>query len=113
MKFNVVETIGKLAASLADAEGIRSGANVVVEQLVPRLSAQIAFVALKLGDSVVADIVAAKGVGAADFRRLETRLSKSSVWKILHLSSPLVIDDLAGDAVLNFLAFGTSARMLI
>src|SRR6476619_4923321 len=49
---------------------------------------------------------------AADFRRLETRLVKSSLWRILNVSSPFVIDDLADDAILNFLSFGTGSHFL-
>src|SRR5437899_9380562 len=113
MKFDPIETISRAAVSLAGAEGIRSGSALVVEHLTHAMSANIGFVALRLGDGDIADIVAANGLGAADFRRLESRLTKSGLWKILHQSSPFVIDNLSSEAVLNFLSFGTGARLLV
>ena len=57
--------------------------------------------------------LAADGLGVADFRRLESRITKSSLWRILKIATPVAIDDLGLDAVLNFLAFGTGTRILI
>jgi len=112
MKIDHLEIISWAATSLAEADGIRAGASPVIEHLTKALSAQIAFVALRHGDGEIADIIAAHGLGAADFRRLETRIVKSSLWRILNVSSPFVIDDMADDAVLNFLSFGTGSRLL-
>ena len=112
MRIDYVDIISKAASALADADGVRTGSTAVIEYVTRVLSGQIAFVALRRGDGDIADIIAAHGLGAADFRRLETRLAKSSLWKIIPLSSPFVIDDLGDDGVLNFLAFGTGARML-
>jgi Nif-specific regulatory protein len=64
-------------------------------------------------DSDLADVLAATGLGVAVFRRLETRISKSGLWNIVRLRKPMIIDELGRDTVLNFLAFGTSARTLL
>src|SRR5438270_4659807 len=112
MKIDHIEIIARAAALLADADGVRGGSTAVTTHLARVLSARIAFVALRRGDGDIADIIAAHGLGAADFRRLETRLVKSGLWKILNGSSPFVIDNMADDAVLNFISFGTGARML-
>ncbi len=108
-----MEIFLRAATVLASSDGLRTGTGVVTEQIAKSLSAKIAFVALRRGDSPVADVIAAEGFGAADFRRLESRITKSGLWRILHISSPVAIDDLGQDAVLNFLAFSTGTRLLI
>ncbi len=112
MRFDQIEFIAHAAATLVDTAGIRAGAGVVIDHLTRVVSSQIAFVALRRRDGDLADIIAANGLGAADFRRLEERITKSSLWKIFDASSPFVIDDLSGDRILNFLAFGTGSRLL-
>src|SRR5580765_4614883 len=99
MKIDHLEIISWAALSLAEADGVRAGASPLTAHLTKTLSARIAFVALRHGDGEIADIIAAHGLGAADFRRLETRIVKSSLWRILNVSSPFVIDDMANDAV--------------
>lgn len=113
MRIDQIDIISRTAATLAESDGIRASAGGVVSHVAQSLSAQIGFVVLRRGDSAIADIVASHGLGAVDFRRLESRITKSGLWRMLHMSSPLVIDDLGQDTVLNFLAFGTGSRMLI
>lgn len=107
------ELFARAATTMAEAGGLRSGAEIVVKQVAESLSANVAFIALRRGDSSVADIIGSAGLGAADFRRLEARITKSSIWRILAIASPVAVDDLGKDAALNFLAFGTASRMLI
>ncbi|MBP6212505.1 MAG: hypothetical protein KA447_05635, partial [Pyrinomonadaceae bacterium] len=113
MKFDRIEFIARAAASLGDAEGIRAGSASVVENLNRVLGGRFAFVVRRRRDSDVAEIIAASGLGAADFRRLEERIAKSNLWKINLIASPFVIDELGQDRVLNFLSFGTGAQALI
>jgi Nif-specific regulatory protein len=113
MAANPIGTISGIAAKLAEADGLRDGTSAVVNDLVEALSARFAFVIGLQDDSDMADVLAANGLGVADFRRLESRITKSGLWKIVQLKKPMAIDDLARDTVLNFLAFGTAARMLI
>lgn len=113
MKFDPIETISKAAADLAESGGLRTASAIVVERVCRSLAGQTAFIALSRVEGDIADITGAHGVGAADFRRLEQRITKSGLWRMLNVSSPFVIDDLAQDAVLNFLAFGASTRLLI
>lgn len=113
MKFDRIEFIARASGSLADADGIRSGSATVVENLMRVLGGRFAFLARRRRDRDIAEILAANGLGAADFRRLEERISKSVLWKMLHLTSPFAIDPLGGDSVLNFLSFGTGARSLL
>jgi Nif-specific regulatory protein len=107
------ELFTRAATAITEADGVRSGAEVVIKQVAAALSANVGFIALRRGDSAVADIIAGAGLGAADFRRLETRITRSSLWQIFTIASPIAIDDLGQDAALNFLAFGPGARMLI
>ncbi|MEQ1605800.1 MAG: sigma 54-interacting transcriptional regulator [Pyrinomonadaceae bacterium] len=112
MRIDQVELVSRTATALAEADGIRAASDAAVFHVVRALSAKIAFVALHQNDGDMADIVAAQGLGAADFRRLEERIAKSGLWKILDKSSPFVIDNLGDDHVLKFLAFGAGAKML-
>ncbi len=113
MKVDQVDFIARASSSLADADGIRAGGATVVENLAQAFSGSIAFLARRGGDGDIADILASHGIGAADFRRLETRISKSNLWKMFNASTPFVIDDLGADAILQFLSFGTGTKMLI
>lgn len=108
-----MEFIARASGSLADADGIRAGSSTVVENLIRALGCRFGFVARRRHDSDVAEILAASGLGAADFRRLEERIARSSLWKMFHHTEPLEIDPLGDDPVLNFLAFGTGAQRLM
>lgn len=108
-----IDLIADSAAAFADGNGLRAGAKIAVENISSGLSADVAFIVRRRADSGVADCVAANGLGVADFRRLEARITKSSLWRIFQLSRPLAIDDLAVENALNFLAFGTGTRFLI
>ena len=113
MKNDPIELVAEAAATLVDSDGLRAGAGLVAGQITRSLPAQIAFIALRRRDSSVADLIAASGLGAADFRRLESRITKSSLWRILTLAGPVAIDNLGGDNVLNFLAFGTGTNTIL
>ncbi|CAN5367945.1 hypothetical protein BH20ACI2_BH20ACI2_22080 [soil metagenome] len=113
MPTNVIGAISGIALKLAEADGLRDGTSAVADELVEMLPARFAFVIGVQADGDLADVLAASGLGVADFRRLESRIAKSGLWKIVQLKKPMAIDDLGRDTVLNFLAFGTGARMLI
>lgn len=113
MRIDQLDFVSKAASTLAESDGIRSGSAIVLEHVSRALSAQIGFTALRRRDGDIADIVSSRGLGAADFRRLEERIVKASLWRMLDMSSPFVIDDLADDPVLSFLAFGSNSRMLV
>lgn len=113
MRIDQLDFISKAASTLAESDGVRSGSGIVLEQVAKALSAQIGFTALRRRDADFADIISSRGLGAADFRRLEERIVKASLWRMLEMASPFVIDDLAQDPVLNFLAFGSATRTLV
>jgi len=104
--------IGKVADALAAATSLRDGCADALERMSVDLAASFTFLSRPSQDSGVADLIAAKGLHAADFRRLESRLPKSSLWRILSAATPFVIDDLGQDPILNFLAFSTHTRMV-
>lgn len=113
MRNDPLGAMSRIAAGMANAEGLRGGASAAAEGLIEALSARLSFVIGIQDDNDMADVLAASGVGVADFRRLEARIAKSGLWKIVQLRKPMIIDDLGRDTVLNFLAFGTGARMLL
>lgn len=113
MKIDHLEIITRVATALAGSGTLRERCGDAIQHLSQNLPSRFAFIARRSVDSGIADVIAACGLQAADFRRLETRLSKSSLWQILSLSKPFVIDDLANDGVLNFLGFATGTAMLV
>jgi Nif-specific regulatory protein len=113
MSTNVIGAISGIALKLAESDGLRDGTAAAAADLVEMLPARFAFVIGVQEDGDLADVLAASGLGVADFRRLESRIAKSGLWKIVQLKKPMAIDDLGRDTILNFLAFGTGARMLI
>ncbi len=113
MQIDQVDIFSRVAGFLADADGIRAGCALVAEHITHALSAQIAFIVLRRGDGDTADLVGAYGLNAADFRRLETRIVKSTVWQILETASPLVLDDLRHHAALDFLSSEPRVSSLI
>ncbi len=113
MRVDWIDFLGRAAASLSDSPGIRTGAASVIENLSRALSASTIFLVRRRRDVDVAEILAAHGLGAADFRRLETRVSRSHLWRIFDTPSPSITRDLGTDRVLDFLAFGAGTSTLI
>lgn len=113
MKADHFDIITRVATTFASGGTLRESCGEAIRHISQHLPSRFVFVARRSVDSGIADMIAACGLQAADFRRLETRLSKSSLWQILRLSKPLVIDDLANDLVLNFLGFATGTGMLV
>jgi len=113
MDNRVIQLLARSANAFAESEGLRTSTAIVVEQIAQSLHARFSFAALTRRDSSVADIIAAHGIAAADFRRLESRIAKSGLWRILDFSKPTAIDDLGADPVLKFLAFGSGSRLLL
>lgn len=112
MKPDNFEIVTRVATALSGSGTLRESCDNAIKIVRDGLTSRFVFIARKSADSGVADLVAACGLQAADFRRLEERLSKSSLWQILQLAKPFVIDDLANDPVLNFLGFATGTEML-
>jgi Nif-specific regulatory protein len=108
-----IDLLTLVADSLTMARGLRSGAETVLDLCIERLNAAFGFVAIEASDASMPIIAAARGLGAADFRRLEERLGKSSVWGMHRRSKPFALDDLSVDPALRFVAFGTGARSLM
>lgn len=113
MKADHFDIITRVATTFASGGTLRESCGEAIRHISQHLPSRFVFVARRSVDSGIADMIAACGLQAADFRRLETRLSKSSLWQILRLSKPFVIDDLANDLVLNFLGFATGTGMLV
>ena len=103
MATDPIIAVSGIAAKLAHADGLRDGSAAVAEDLAAAISARFAFLIGLQDDRDIADVLAAEGLGVADFRRLETRITKSGLWKIIDLKQPMIIDDLPRDPVLNFL----------
>lgn len=112
MAVDPIRIISRIATALASAASLRDGCSDALDELTQGLGARYAFLARPSPDGGVADVFASHGLHAADFRRLEERLGKSGLWRILSAATPFVIDDLGQDPVLNFLAFATHAHAL-
>lgn len=106
------KTLGMTANKLASLSGVRECGEAVVSGIEEALSPKLAFLAAPREDAALAEILASSGLAAADFRRLESRLCKSSLWSMISRPQPLIIDDLGKDPRLDFLAFSTRAAKL-
>lgn len=105
-------TLGKTANLLASISGVRECAEALVAGVEESLLPALAFLAAPREDADLAEVLASSGLAAADFRRLESRLSKSSLWSMLPRPQPLMIDDLRTDPRLDFLAYSNRAVRL-
>jgi len=113
MATDPLKIINQTAAALTAADSLRDGCAAALEIVANGLSTNFVFIARVSQDSGVADLVASNGLHAADYRRLEDRLPRSPLWRILHAETPFVIDDLSQDAALDFLAYSTRAGKLL
>lgn len=112
MKYGDAQFLAEAATVFAQETGVRSVCTSVVKHLAAALEARVAFFVLKKPDGL-ADIIACEGLGASDFRRLESRIVKSSVWRIFAMRSPVAVDDISRESALDFVAFATGSRLLI
>lgn len=113
MAADPLKIINQTAAALNLADSLRDGCAAALEIVASGLATNFVFIARVSQDSGVADLIASNGLHAADYRRLEDRLPRSPLWRILHVGTPFVIDDLSQDVALNFLAFSTRAEKLL
>src|SRR5688572_5100028 len=113
MRTDHFDSIAGAATALAESDGPRSGCEAIMAMVARAIDAKIAFVVLRRSDTGFADILAAHGLGAADFRRVESRITKSAAWHTFKIAAPVAIDDLAGDLGLNHLAYAAQTRLLI
>lgn len=112
MKNDDAKFLAEAAAVFAAETGVRSACSAVVGQVAKALNARVAFFAMQKSDGL-ADIVACEGLGASDFRRLETRIVKSSIWRIFSMQQPVAVDDISKEPALDFVSFATGSRLLI
>ena len=112
MKTDDATFLSDVIAAFAVESGIRDIASDVVKIIARSLAPRVAFIALAKSDGS-SDVLASHGLGASDFRRLETRVIKSTVWKIFSLRQPIAVDDLSADAAMSFISFATGAKFLV
>jgi Nif-specific regulatory protein len=113
MAADPLKIINQTAAAFSSADSLRDGCAAALEIIASGLPTNFVFIARPSQDSGIADLVASSGMHAADYRRLEDRLPRSPLWRILHAETPFVIDDLSQDAALSFLAYSTRAEKLL
>jgi Nif-specific regulatory protein len=113
MPLEPLKIVRQAALALATAGTLRDRCAAALSTMASDMGTSFVFLARVAQDRGIADVIASSGLHAADFRRLEDRLPKSSLWRILHANTAFVIDDLAQDPVLNFLAYSTRAETLL
>jgi Nif-specific regulatory protein len=113
MAADPLQIVSESAGALSATESLRDRSLAALSCLQSGLGTTFAFIARTSQDRGVADVLAFRGIHAADYRRLEDRLPNSPLWRILQADTPFVIDDLSGDPVLNFLAYSTRAETML
>lgn len=93
---------GRLIDSMNAPSGIRTDASRIIEQAVAGGNALFGFVAVEDAESGELLIAAANGLDAATYRRLETRVSRSALIRVIDTGEPfdLLVND---EPTLDFL----------
>lgn len=106
-----IEIIGRIAAAVAESWGIHNEAKVILQALSDQLGADFGFVCIYRSDTDRLQVIAAEGLDASDFRRLESRLQTDALTRVIRKGSPKIIA-LSQESTLEFLADPDSEIML-
>ncbi|MFM9905047.1 MAG: sigma-54 interaction domain-containing protein [Pyrinomonadaceae bacterium] len=100
-----IDIVAGIAVVAGDPRGVRTDTTAILEILRTGMSANFGFVCLKHPQTGSVDVVAAVGLDAAAFRRLENRAEKSVLVRVLERGTPLFFS-LESESTLAFLDDG-------
>lgn len=111
--FDALEIVSRLATVLTEPRGARSDCQLILDELSSRLPVLYGFICTESAETDNYDVLAATGLDATTFRRLETRIGSSALVRVVDRREP--IDMLVNDEpTLDFLTReGVSAEVLI
>ncbi len=86
---NEIDIVSQITAVTHDLKGIRTDSTAILQILTDEMSAALGFVCLRHAGTGQIDVIAAAGMEAVTFRRLEARAAKSVLVRVMERSSPL------------------------
>ena len=103
MTINSLEIVTRITSIISATRGVRTDCGLIIGTLKDDLAAKFGFVGILQPETDRLDVVAAVGLEAADFRRLELRASSSALMRVFDLREPitLLVND---EPSLDFLA---------
>ncbi len=106
-----LDLLAGIALITAKSRGIRTDCGLIIDRLKVNLAARYGFVCLYRNESGRLDLIAAVGIEAASFRRLELRATSSALIRVIDRVEPvtLLVND---EPTLDFLADKTSGVTL-
>ena len=112
MVTNSLDLIARLTESVVRSRGIHADSKIIVGELTSHFGAAFGLVCLERRETDRLEIVAAAGLDAASFRRLEIRIQSSSLAKII-VENRRTITSIGEDNLLDFLFEKTPERQLV
>ncbi|MBP7416879.1 MAG: sigma 54-interacting transcriptional regulator [Pyrinomonadaceae bacterium] len=103
---NEIDIVSKITAVTHDLKGIRTDSTAILQILNDEMSADLGFVCLRHPETGQIDVVAAVGMEAVTFRRLEARAAKSVLVRVMERSSPLFFS-IENESTLGFFDDGS------
>lgn len=103
---NEIDIISQITAVTHDLKGIRTDSTAILQILNDEMSADLGFVCLRHAETGQIDVIAAVGMEAVTFRRLESRAAKSVLVRVMERSSPLFFS-IENESTLAFLDDGS------
>ena len=110
MAHDGIDIIARITSVTASPAGIRTDTTAMLEILKTDMGADLGFVCLRHTETGQVDVIAAVGLDAAAFRRLEARAEKSVLVRVMERGTPLFFS-LENETTLSFLDDG-SHRLL-
>ena len=112
MTHNAIDIVARITAVAGASHGLRTECTSIIDILKTEMDAECGFICLRHAETGQIDVIAAVGLDAATFRRLESRAEKSVLVRVFERSSPLFFS-LDNEATLAFLDDGGSARLIV
>ena len=103
---NDIDIVSQITAVTHDLKGIRTDSTALLQILKDEMSADLGFVCLRHAETGQIDVIAAVGMEAVTFRRLEARATKSVLVRVMERSSPLFFS-VENESTLAFFDVGT------
>jgi len=112
MPIDSLDLIARITESVVASRGIQSDSKIILNGIASGLGASAGFVCVDRRELGRLEILAAVGLDAANFRRLETRVQSSSLARVIK-ENRLSIISIGDDDLLDFLFERSSALRLI
>ena len=102
MQHNAIDIVARITAIAGISSGLRTDSTAILDILKAEMAAEFGFVCLRRDETAPLEVVAAVGLEAAAFRRLEARAEKSVLIRVIERGSPLFFST-ENESTLSFL----------